>query len=242
MTKRADGKGKGKPRDPHGWYVETREAVEQVADRIAFSTVGGPDMIWDPACGGGMIPEVMTERGHPCIGSDIVERPRWGRQPWRFYRGNFLAVRSIPTPPIGRRLSIFSNPPYNQPEPEIAEAFVHRTLNMVDFHRAAFIVPIEFACGQTRYERLWSIRPPSHILFFCERHSMPPGTELAIHGESIRGGGMADYICVVWTEGGPHRTEALFLKPSAVAALPQSPRRIRAVDQPSRDRLISRSA
>lgn len=229
MTKRADGKGKRRPRDPNGWYVETRSVVQQLAEAIDFSSDGVPDLIWDPACGGGMIPGVMLERGHPVIGSDIIDRPRWhwgGRKPWTFYRGNFLQVTKWPSL-AGHRLSIICNPPYNEPAPMIAEAFVHRALNMIPFHRAAFIVPIEFACGQGRYRDLYSKHRPSHICFFTERPSMPPGEELLAHGESCRGGGMQDYIAVVFTEGGPHRTEALFLKPSALDALPDIPRRLR---------------
>lgn len=218
MTKRQAIKA---DRDPNGWYVETPACVNQVADAIDF----GDDLIWDPACGGGNILDVMAGRGHPCVGSDIVERPRWGRQPFRFFRGNFLKSRSWPTP-HDRKLSIFSNPPYNEPEPQIAERFMLHAIENVPFHRAAFIVPIEFACGQGRYERLYSRRPPSHVGFFMERPSMPPGQVLLDQGESARGGGMADYIVVVWTADWPYRTQCVFLAPSSAPA-PRSERRVR---------------
>lgn len=234
MSRRRNGKGKGAesefPRDPNGWYVETRAAVNQLADAIAFSSEGLPDLIWDPSCGGGMIPDVMSERGHPAIGSDIVERGRWGRNPWTFYRGNFLAVTRWPTPHDGRRLSIICNPPYNEPEPGIAEAFIHRALEMIPFHRAAFLVPIGFLAGQTRYDRLWSPHRPSHVGICCERPSMPPGELLARLGEDCRGGGMEDFVWIVWTDGGPWRTETLFLRPTALAPLPSSGR-VRRLDR-----------
>ena len=225
MTKRQAEKA---PRDPHGWYVEPRSAVEQLADAIDF----GDSVIWDPSCGGGTIPSVFEDRGHIAIGSDIVERPRWFRgSSWRFYPGNFLNLTKWPTPPGGRKLSIVCNPPYNEPIAGIAEMFVHRALNMGEenphFFRAAFILPIEFACSQGRYERLYSKRPPSHVCFYSERPSMPPGQVLRDRGEDARGGGMADYVALVWTAGGPYRTEALFLKPSNPAAPPESVGRVR---------------
>lgn len=238
MSKR---EGDSYARDPHGWYVETRAAVTQVADAIDFSTNGVPDLIWDPACGGGMIPGTMLARGHPVIGSDIVDRPKhlWGgREPWQFYRGNFLQSSRHPAP-HDRRLSVFSNPPYNEPEKGIAERFILHTLDTIPFHRAAFIVPIEFACGQGRYERLYSIRQPSHVCFFMERPSMPPGEQLLARGEDARGGGMADYICLVWTDGGPYRTEALFLAPSS-APSPKSERRTRRGSQRASESPLSK--
>lgn len=222
MSKR---EGDNYARDPNGWYVETRAAVNQVADAISFAATGLPDVIYDPACGGGMIPDVMTERGHECVGSDIIERRRWGRQPYQFFRANYLQSRRYPVR-HDRALSIFSNPPYNEPEPEIAERFIQHTLDHFPYHRAAFIVPIEFATGQGRYDRLYSKRAPSHVCFFMERHSMPPGQKLLDLGEDARGGGMQDYICVVWTAGGPHRTETLFLAPSRAPG-PKSERRVR---------------
>jgi len=213
------------PRDPNGWYVETRACVRQVARVISFAASGTPDLIWDPACGGGTIPDVMSELGHEAIGSDIIERRRWGRQPYTFFRRNYLTSTRYPIR-HDRALSVFCNPPYNEPEVGIAERFIHHTLDHVPFNRAAFIVPIEFACGQGRYERLYSKRQPSHVLFFMERPSMPPGQQLLDHGEDARGGGMQDYVCVVWTAGGPHRTEAIFVPPDSAPA-PKSDRRIR---------------
>lgn len=237
MTKRGDGKGASYPRDPDGWYVEERATVEQLADAIDFSSDGVPDLIWDCSCGGGMIPDVMFERGHPVVGSDIIDRAKWTPANWgqhraRFYRSNFLQATKWPTMQ-GRRLSIICNPPYNEPEKGIAEAFVHRALNMIPFHRLAIIVPIEFLAGQGRRERLYSKFRPSHVGIYSERPSMPPGEALSALGEDARGGGMADYCAIIWTAGGPYRTELLFLTPTAQVAADPIPRRKR-VNAPER--------
>lgn len=222
MTKR---EGDTYARDPHGWYVETRAAVEQLANAVDF----GDDMIWDPTCGGGMIPGVMRARGHPVIGSDIIDRPKWrwgGSMPFAFYRANFLLSTKVPSPPPGRRLSIMFNPPYNEPERGIAQRMILHAIETVPFHRLAALVPIEFACGQGRYFDLYSRHRPSHVCFLMERPSMPPGEALLAHGEDARGGGMQDYVWIVWTAGGPWRTETLFLAPSS-APTPKSERRVR---------------
>jgi hypothetical protein len=225
-----NGKAKGGeadfPRDPNGWYVETRASVAQLADAIDFSTLGQPDLIFDPACGGCNVLDVMFERGHPVVGSDIIDRPKWtpGRyDPRRFYRSNFLRASKWPNL-AGRRLSIMCNPPYNEPQPMIAEDFMHKALRDVPFRRAAFLVPIGFLAGQGRYERLYSRHRPSHVAICCERPSMPPGEALARLGEDARGGGMEDYCWIVFTEGGPYQTETIFLRPTALAPLPKSDR------------------
>lgn len=220
MTKR---EGDSYPRDPNGWYIETRAAVTQLADALDFAD----DDIWDPACGGGMIPDTMSARGHRCIGSDIIERRRWGRNPWEFYRGNFLQSSKFPRATPGRRLSMILNPPYNEPSKGIAERIILHAIETVPFHRLAVLVPIEFACGQGRYFNLYSKHPPSHVCFLMERPSMPPGDALAALGEDARGGGMQDYIWIVWTAGGPWRTETLFLAPSSAPSPPSERRKRR---------------
>jgi hypothetical protein len=240
VSKRGDGKGATYDRDPFGWYVEERATVAQLADAIPFEVEGVPDLIWDPFCGGGMIPDVMFDRGHPVVGSDVIDRPKWTPAIWgehraRFYRSNFLQATKWPTMP-GRSLSILSNPAYNEPDKGTAAAAIHRALNYFPFHRAAFIVPIEFLTGQTRYAELWSRFPPSHVCIYCERPDMPPGELYAALGEDARGGGMQDYCAVVWTAGGPHRTETIFLRPTPEVDLLPSERRKRKIAPERADR------
>ncbi len=238
MSKRGNGKGATYDRDPLGWYVEERATVAQLADAISFEVEGVPDLIWDPCCGGGMVLDVMSERGHEVVGSDVVDRPKWTPATFangRFYRSNFLLSTRWPSAP-GKRLSILSNPPYNEPRKGIAFEIVYRTLNSIPFHRAAFIVPIEFLTGQTRYAELWSRFPPSHVCIYCERPDMPPGELYAALGEEARGGGMQDYCAVVWTAGGPYRTETIFLRPTPKVDFLPSLRRKRKIAPERADR------
>lgn len=218
MTKRLNGEGKGGqyPRDPLDWYREPRSCVEALFEAINF----GDDLIFDPSCGKANILDVARDRGHPTFGGDVIDRGH--RHPFR--RANYLQSTTFPRP-HDRALSIVNNPPYNYEE-GIGERFIHKTLDEVPFRLAAFLMPIEFSCGQTRYERLYSKRPPAYVAFLSQRPSMPPGAAVDVLGDDAYRGGMADYIWLIWRAGPPVLTQALFLPPSS-AARPKSERRVR---------------
>ena len=218
MTKRLNGSSKAAqyPRDPYDWYKETPASVEALFDAIDFGT----DLIFDPSCGSGNILDVAKRRGHATVGADIVDR----HARHEFHRGNYLRATRFPEP-HDRALSIVNNPPYNY-EDGIGERFILKTLDEVPFRLAAFLMPIEFACGQGRYERLYSKRRPAYVGFLMERPSMPPGAAVEELGADAYRNGMADYLWLVWKAGGPYRTEALFLAPSK-APPPKSERRQR---------------
>jgi len=207
--------------DPHGWYQEDRSCVEQLFDAIEF----GDDLIWDPSCGTGNILNVARDRGHPVVGSDIIMRGC--RHEW--FRANFLTQTKYPRC-AGRRLSIVCNPPFNTP-PGSGLAFMLRAIEHVPFRRAAFVVPLAFLCGQDRYDDLFSKHRPSHVAYCSQRPSMPPGTFLEEHGEESRKGGKNDFVWIVFSAGGPYRTESIWLKPDRVAETP-SDRRLRRGSQP----------
>jgi hypothetical protein len=203
MTKRA---GKKFEADPSQWYIEPEFSDRQLFQNLDF----GGSLIWDPSCGKGTVLDAAKARGYQTVGSDVVDRhPRH-----RFFRANFLTQTRFPKPE-DRPLSIVCNPPYGTVDGVrfMANRFVKKALADVDFYRAAFLVPIEFNCGQERFFEIYSKRAPSHVLFCCQRPSMPPGTVLAEHGEAARGGGMADYCWIVWTRGGPYRTETIYMRP-----------------------------
>jgi hypothetical protein len=194
MSKRLNGtstKDSEYPRDPYGWYVESRACVEQLFDVLDF----GPNpLIWDPCCGSGNILDVAAGRGWSTFGSDVIDRYKPGGH--RFIRGSALTVSKWPSQP-GRTLSIVTNPPYNEPEKGIAERIAEHLLDLNCHYRLVLIVPLEFQCSQTRFDKFFAPKPrfgnrPSHVVSFMERPSMPPGVELEARGEAARGGGMAD--------------------------------------------------
>lgn len=203
--------------DEHGWYREDAACVRQLFAAIDFDG----SYIWDPACGKGNTLDVARELGFRTIGSDIVQRG--SRHP--FFRANFLMQRRWPTLP-GTKLSLVCNPPFNTP-PGSGLAFMLHAIEYIPFYRAAFLVPLTFLCGQDRYDDLFSKHRPSHVAYCSQRPSMPPGTALEEFGEDIRGGGKVDFVWIVWTDGGPYRTESIWLKPDRVDEPTKSVRRTR---------------
>jgi hypothetical protein len=186
------------------WYVEPPRAVEQLLDGIDF----GDDLIWDPCCGKGTVLDVAKAWGHPTVGSDLVNRfPRH-----RFFRGNILSqVATMPTHP-GRQTSIVCNPPYSY-EDNIAERVITHCLENYPVRRAAFILPVAFLNSQDRWGSTRLLRlKPSHVCFYRERHSMPPGHMIDTMANPF-GGGMQDYCAIVWTRPHRWRTEAVWLRP-----------------------------
>lgn len=218
MTKRA---GKSYAQQSEQWYVEPRSMVEQLFDAVAFR-----GRIWDPSCGGGNILDVASDRGHATFGSDIVDRAK--RDPSHpFRKVDFLKIRSLPfRPSLGERVSLICNPPYGKvgSEANMGTKFVSHARRYFrgEVERMAFIVPIEFVAGQSRFE-LYQRDRPSHLLIASQRPSMLSG-ELLAEGRKA-GGGMADYAVIVWTRGPPVKCETRWLRPHS--APPQIDRRKR---------------
>ena len=189
-------------KDPLEWYVQPRACVEQLANFLDF----GNDLIWDPAVGSGGILDVFKDRGHEVIGSDVVDRHTPGGH--RFYVGNFLQVSKWPSPPLGKRLSIVCNPPFSR-----AAEFMHRAVYMMPIHRAAFLVPLDFLCAQSRY-RFFTSSTPSHTLFCSERPSMPPGGLVSALGDKAFKGGKSNFVWVCFCAPHKWKTQAAWLRPT----------------------------
>lgn len=212
MSKRA---GKSYAQQAEQWYVEPRFMVEQIFDALDFRA----GTIWDASCGGGNILDVAADRGLETFGSDIVDRPsRDRRHPFRMV--DFLSLKSLPfRRPPGGKVSLLCNPPYGKvgSVANMGTRFVEHARRYLadELERMAFIVPIEFAAGQERFE-LYSRDRPSHLLIASQRPSMLSG-ELLEQGRKAKGG-MADYCVLVWTIGGPHRCETRWLRPSSAPA------------------------
>jgi hypothetical protein len=83
-----------------------------------------------------------------------------------------------------------TNPPF-----KLAEQFTEKALRN-SAHGVAMIVRSAFLEGVGRHERLFSVRPPSHILQFSERVVMHKG-RLAPEGSTATA-----YCWLVWIDGG----------------------------------------
>jgi hypothetical protein len=81
---------------------------------------------------------------------------------------------------------VVSNPPFS-----LADAFIARTLDVVQPDYAAFLLRLGFLGGRERFEALWSKHPPDAIRVLIPRPDFTGG-----------GGDSADYAWVWWSRPG----------------------------------------
>lgn len=183
----------------HGWYVEPRWCVEQLADAVDFDGA----LIWDPACGGGTVTDVFADRGFKTIGTDLVDR---GAAHFIGVR-DFLTVETADPAALGeQRLSIVTNPPFS-----LAEKFVRTALRLAD-HRVVILQQLSFLASRQRHA-LFTEFPPSDVLICSRRPSMPPGHKIAEMGDKAFKNGTADFCWIVWTRPHDRETRTRWLAP-----------------------------
>jgi len=152
------------------WYVEPRWAVDGLLNVEAF-----PGVCWDPACGGGNIPEAIHARGGKCYGTDIEDRGYENLNAQvDFFQANTVADH------------IVSNPPYG-----VIEAWIERGLS-VTTGKVAILARLALLEGQKR-RSLFARTPLARVWVSSRRMSMPPGgTDVSASGGTIA------YAWFVW--------------------------------------------
>jgi hypothetical protein len=149
------------------WYVEPAWCSERLFEEEPF--VG---TVWDPACGGGNIPEAAKAAGYGTHASDLVDRGYPGSYSLDFFKSD------------ARHAGIVTNPPF-----KIAGEFALHALKLA--HKVAIIFPTarlnaaHWITG-TPLRRVWLLSP---------RPSMPPGHVIAAGGKPS--GGKMDYCWLV---------------------------------------------
>lgn len=240
--------GRAAKRHPLDWYVEQGWEWEQIVREIGLAhetLCDAPVEIWDPACGYGHSLSRLQGIGFAgqLLGSDLVDNVAWDdfedreRVRWfsidfleteRFdggitYRNGIGQLLQVPVNPT--RLSIWSNPPYSYKKVtyegrkvSISEAFVRHALKLAT-DRVVMILPAKWlAMGKRRSRLVRRDHPPSFVLHFCERPSMPPGDMIHLMGSRAYRGGMVDYCAVVWDvrfPAAPGETRTIWLPPLA---------------------------
>lgn len=133
------------------WYVEPRRAIDELLDAESF--VGS---VWDPACGGGNIPEACRARGMDAWGSDIADRG-YGSIFFDFLTSSATADNIITNPPFG-----------------LAVSFVLHGLRLVR-GKVAILQRTAWLEGEARYNHLFASGHLARVWQFRKRISMPPG-------------------------------------------------------------------
>ncbi len=167
---KGNARGSGYGRNADDWYQETPEAVRALlrAERFYGVTL-------DPACGAGTIPKTFQEFGLDCLGSDLVDR------------GYGLTGVDYLTQPDQGVDNLAANPPYNLLEPFVLKMIAEAK------HKVAVLTRLAWLEGDGRYRRIFEPHPPSRVLVFRNRISVPPG------GADIKPtGGSVAYCWVIY--------------------------------------------
>ena len=140
-------------RQQDDYYATEPKAVEILLDQEKFNTY-----IWECACGGGHISDVLKKYGHRVRNSDIIDRGYAGTEII-----DFLKVRKEDIQFDFSR-DIITNPPY-----KYAKEFVEHALDIsMDGTKVAMFLKLTFLEGQKRKE-LFDRYPPEKIYVFRNR-------------------------------------------------------------------------
>lgn len=192
-------------RHPLDWYVEEGWEWDQIVKAIGLDVeVEGGCAIWDPACGYGHSLSRIQGSGFKgqLWGSDLVDNLAWDDfvtpDMVTFWSEDFADPNEL-TMADDCPVSIFSNPPFSYKKVGgeiISQAYARQALKLAT-HRVVFLLPLKWLAGQARGKFLRE-NPPSQILYFTQRPSMPPGDMIHLMGNRAYSGGMVDYCAVVW--------------------------------------------
>lgn len=143
--------------------------------------------VWEPACGGGHMSEVMKEYGTTVFSTDVTG---YG------YRGQDLEIDFLKVGRYDVELNdpdlrpdwIITNPPYGRRK---AEKFALKAIEIAK-QGVAMLCRNNWLEGRDRYEKLWKPHPPTYVIVFAERLGFAKGDCL------VGRGGMIAYSWFVW--------------------------------------------
>jgi hypothetical protein len=161
-------------RAENDWYQEPSWCAERLFEEEKFE-----GSIWDPACGGGNIPEAAKAAGYDVAYSDIVNR---GYLELATIIRDFFTINE----PCD---NIVTNPPFNR-----AQLFAEHALEL-----ARGKVAMIFPTRRLNAAKWLEGTPLRRIWFLTPRPSMPPGEAIAAGQKP--GGGKVDFCWVVWERG-----------------------------------------
>lgn len=173
--------------DGEDFYPTPTWATEALLANESFT-----GFTWEPACGNGAISEILKKHELKVFSSDLFDR-------------GYGDVREVDflTQTAGCNASnIITNPPYN-----LAEEFVHHGLKMVD-SKLALLLRLSFLESATRFNSIFSIKPPTRVWVFSERITFYP------NGIQTAGTGTLAYGWFVWDKTSTkNKTELKWIAP-----------------------------
>lgn len=170
-------------REANDYYATEPKALELLLDRESFAPY-----VWECACGGGHLSEVLKSRGYRVKSSDIIDRGYEGTELL-----DFLSVRKEDVALDAWR-DIITNPPY-----KYAKEFVEHALNIsMKGTKVAMFLKVQFLEGKARRE-LFRKYPPKVVYVASGRLLCAKNGEF----EKMRkgGGSAVAYAWFVWEKG-----------------------------------------
>ena len=142
-----------KKREENDYYATDPKALEMLLELEHFS-----DNVWECACGGGHLSEVLKKHGHHVKSTDIIDRGYAGTE-----IKNFLTITKEETDAEQAR-DIITNPPY-----KLGKEFVEHALNISsNGTKIAMFLKVQFLEGKARRE-LFNKYPPKTIYVSSSR-------------------------------------------------------------------------
>lgn len=170
-------------RQEHDYYATHPQAVRDFLVAISKDRVELSKDIWECACGGGHMAEVLIENGYNVYATDLVDRG-YGAEfvnfldlyDYGYYDGD-----------------IVTNPPY-----KYAKEFVEQAIRYVqEGNKVCMLLKIQFLEGKAR-KKLFEKYPPKYIYVYSERQ------QCALNGDFEKykkGGKTQAYIWIIWEKG-----------------------------------------
>lgn len=115
--------------------------------------------VWEPACNRGYMQRPLEEYFVQAWGSDVFD----------YGIGAQVVDFLFPSPVLESPDWVITNPPFR-----LAEQFIARALDVAE-EGCAVLVRTSFLEGQGRYQRLFSVNPPTIVAQFVERLPMVKG-------------------------------------------------------------------
>ena len=167
-----------KERQNEDYYATDPRAVEELLKKESFQ-----HSIWENACGGCHITNVLKTHGYNVFSSDLIDR----KNPSQNAVIDFLTYKDS-----GKKIDIITNPPY-----KYAKEFVEHSIELIeDGCKVAMFLKLTFLEGGGRKE-LFKKYPPKRIHVFSKRvNCAKNGNEKEFNESSA-----VCYAWFVWEKG-----------------------------------------
>ena len=160
------------------YYATEPKATQLLLDKVQFSNV-----VWECACGGGHMSEVLKQNGYSVYSTDLVDRGYEDTIILDFLKFNTL-----------NNIDIITNPPY-----KYAKEFVEHALDISSYGvKVAMFSNLTFLEGKGR-KKLFEKYPPKVVYVSSSRLQCAKNGDFQKYGKGV--GTAVAYAWYVWEKG-----------------------------------------